>query len=138
MLVYFDAVKIGLTAKPALHTTEIFGPPIYDSYREAVIDGWLIDHEPPHKIVTELSQSGIVWKKGADVSVLKSASSEVELFQAPDEIKIEVEEFNRKVITEPFNASSANTSPRNSTRRPVRRPSSSAPTTSTPISSLPC
>ena len=26
---HFDAVKIGLTATPALHTTEILGPPVY-------------------------------------------------------------------------------------------------------------
>ncbi len=104
VLDYFDAVKIGLTATPALHTTEIFGPPIYTySYREAVIDGYLIDHDPPFKIITELSQNGIVWKKGEDVSVLKSAESQIELFKAPDEIKIEIDDFNRKVITEPFN-----------------------------------
>lgn len=104
VLDYFDAVKIGLTATPALHTTEIFGPPIYTySYREAVIDGHLIDHDPPFKIVTELSSHGIVWKKGEDVAVLKNAASQIEIFKAPDEIKIEVEEFNRKVITEPFN-----------------------------------
>ena len=37
---YFDAVKIALTATPALHTTEIFGKPVYEySYRTAVIDG---------------------------------------------------------------------------------------------------
>jgi type I restriction enzyme R subunit len=48
VLDYFDAVKIGLTATPALHTTQIFGAPIFTySYREAVIDGFLVDHEPP-------------------------------------------------------------------------------------------
>ncbi len=104
VLDYFDAVKIGLTATPALHTTDIFGPPIYTySYREAVIDGYLIDHDPPFKIVTKLSKAGIVWKKGEDVAVLKKPSSQIELFKAPDEIKIEIEEFNRKVITKPFN-----------------------------------
>jgi type I restriction enzyme R subunit len=104
VLDYFAAVKIGLTATPALHTTDIFGPPIYTySYREAVIDGYLVDHEPPFKIQTALSKKGIVWKKGDDVEVFKSDTSEVELFKAPDEIKIEVEQFNRKVITEPFN-----------------------------------
>lgn len=104
VLDYFDAVKVGLTATPALHTTDIFGPPIYTySYREAVIDGHLIDHDPPFKIVTKLSQTGIVWKKGEDVAVLKNAASQVELFKAPDEIKLEIEEFNRKVITRPFN-----------------------------------
>jgi type I restriction enzyme R subunit len=45
VLEHFDAVKIGLTATPALHTVEIFGNPIYTySYREAVIDGYLIDY----------------------------------------------------------------------------------------------
>lgn len=29
VLDYFAAVKIGLTATPALHTTEIFGAPVY-------------------------------------------------------------------------------------------------------------
>ena len=40
VLDYFDAVKIGLTATPALHTTDIFGEPIFTySYRDAVIEG---------------------------------------------------------------------------------------------------
>lgn len=104
VLDYFDAVKIGLTATPALHTTEIFGPPVFTySYREAVIDGFLIDHEPPYKITTQLSNEGIVWKKGEEVAVLHSHTSEIELHQAPDEIKIEVDGFNTKVITKSFN-----------------------------------
>jgi type I restriction enzyme, R subunit len=71
VLDYFDAVKIGLTATPALHTTEIFGLPVYTySYREAVIDGYLIDHEPPIQIQTELSKDGIVWKSREKVQSL--------------------------------------------------------------------
>jgi type I restriction enzyme R subunit len=104
VLDYFDAVKIGLTATPALHTSEIFGAPIYTySYREAVIDGFLIDHDPPFKIRTELSESGIVWSQGDDVEIYKPDTSEIELATTPDEIRVEVEGFNRKVITEPFN-----------------------------------
>ncbi len=104
VLDYFSAVKIGLTATPALHTSEIFGLPIYSySYREAVIDGFLIDHDPPLKIETELSRSGIVWQKGQEVKVYNRDTSMIELAKAPDEIKIEVEQFNKKVITEPFN-----------------------------------
>jgi type I restriction enzyme R subunit len=31
-----------------MHTVEIFGEPVFTySYREAVIDNWLVDHEPP-------------------------------------------------------------------------------------------
>ncbi len=104
VLDYFDAVKIGLTATPALHTTEIFGAPIFTyGYREAVIDGYLVDHEPPVQIDTVLSANGIVWQMGEEVTVYKPEQDQIELFKAPDEIKIEIEHFNRKVITEPFN-----------------------------------
>jgi type I restriction enzyme R subunit len=104
VLEYFDAFKIGLTATPALHTVQIFGAPIYTySYRAAVVDGYLVDHEPPVQITTDLSRSGIVWKVGEEVQVYDTRSSQIELFRAPDEIKIEVDDFNRKVITESFN-----------------------------------
>lgn len=104
VLDYFDAVKIGLTATPALHTTQIFGPPVYSySYREAVIDGYLVDHEPPIQITTELSEDGIVWKAGEDMKLYDVRRNQIDLFKAPDEVKIEVEGFNRKVITESFN-----------------------------------
>ncbi|MDB6132996.1 MAG: type restriction protein res subunit [Verrucomicrobiales bacterium] len=104
VLDYFDAVKIGLTATPALHTTEIFGPPVFTySYREAVIDGYLIDHEPPFNITTELSANGIVWQQGADIPVYNPKALQMELFRTPDEVRIEVDQFNRKVITRPFN-----------------------------------
>ena len=60
---YFDAVKVALTATPALHTTEIFGKPVFTySYREAVIDGYLVDHDAPHDIHTKLRDNGIEYK----------------------------------------------------------------------------
>ncbi len=100
----FDAYKVGLTATPALHTTQIFGAPIYTySYREAVIDGYLMDYEPPFPIKTELSTNGIKWKAGEEVKVYDVRRNQVDLFNTPDEIKIDVDGFNRKVITEPFN-----------------------------------
>jgi type I restriction enzyme, R subunit len=101
---YFDAVKIGLTATPALHTVQIFGVPIYSySYREAVVDGFLVDHEPPVQIRTELSTAGIRWLKGEEVQAYDPRKSQIELFRAPDEIKLEIEDFNRRVVTESFN-----------------------------------
>lgn len=104
VLDYFDAYKVGLTATPALHTTQIFGAPIYTySYREAVIDGYLMDYEPPVQIRTELSTNGITWKVGEEVKIYDARRNQIELFNAPDDIKLEIEDFNRKVITEPFN-----------------------------------
>jgi type I restriction enzyme R subunit len=104
VLDYFDATKIGLTATPALHTTQIFGAPIYTyGYREAVIDGYLVDHEPPVQIKTELSSNGIVWKTGEQIPIYDARRDEIDLFTTPDDIKLEIEDFNRKVITESFN-----------------------------------
>jgi type I restriction enzyme, R subunit len=104
VLDYFDAVKIGLTATPALHTTQIFGEPVFTySYREAVIDGWLIDYEPPKRIVTKLSEDGMVWNAGEAMEFFDPKTGQLDLVHAPDEVKLEVEQFNRRVVTEEFN-----------------------------------
>lgn len=104
VLDYFDAVKIGLTATPALHTTDIFGDPVFTySYREAVVDGFLIDHEPPIRIETALARTGIKFVKGEKLELLNTQTGEVDLAHAPDEIRFEVEAFNRRVITPEFN-----------------------------------
>ncbi|MFY0930679.1 hypothetical protein, partial [Lactobacillus paragasseri] len=67
---YFDATAIGMTATPALQTVEIFGDPVYSySYQQAVLDGYLVDHDAPIIIQTELSQKGIHFKKGDEVNL---------------------------------------------------------------------
>ncbi|MHB0704106.1 type I restriction-modification system endonuclease [Roseomonas mucosa] len=105
VLEHFDAVKIGLTATPALHTAQIFGDPIFTySYREAVVDGYLIDHEPPVQIKTALAQAGIKFQKGEKIELLDTRTGQIDLTHTPDELKFDVEAFNRKVITVPFNA----------------------------------
>ena len=102
---YFDAVKIALTATPALQTTEIFGQPVFKyTYREAVIEGYLVDHDAPHELTTELSKKGIHYKKGDTVVRYDPVTGEVtnsELLE--DELDFDVDAFNRQVITEPFN-----------------------------------
>lgn len=102
---YFDAVKIALTATPALQTTEIFGQPVFKyTYREAVIEGYLVDHDAPHRIETELSQKGIHYKAGDTVAIFDPVTGEItnsELLD--DELDFDVEQFNKKVITRPFN-----------------------------------
>lgn len=104
VLEHFDAVKIGLTATPALHTVQIFGHPIYTySYREAVAADFLIDHEPPIRIETVLSRGGIIFAKGEQVDLLNIADGTISTTIAPDEFSFEVEQFNRRVITREFN-----------------------------------
>lgn len=106
---YFDAVKIGLTATPALHTAQIFGDPIYRySYREAVIDGWLIDHDPPHLIKTALSEAGITIEAGETIDVLDPRTGEIDTATLPDQLDFAVEQFNRRVRAPKFNEVIAN------------------------------
>jgi type I restriction enzyme, R subunit len=104
VLEHFDAVKIGLTATPALHTVQIFDEPIVTySYRDAVIDGYLADHEPPIRIDTELSRQGIHFLRGEQLSMLDPATGEIDLTHAPDDLDFDITDFNRRVITRPFN-----------------------------------
>jgi type I restriction enzyme R subunit len=104
VLDHFDAAKIGLTATPALHTKEIFGAPVFSySYREAVVDGFLVDHEPPIRIVTELARDGIHYQAKQQVLMLDRSTQTLNKEELPDAVKYDVEAFNRRVITENFN-----------------------------------
>lgn len=101
---YFDAVRIGLTATPAAHTTAIFGKPAFTySYPEAVIDGFLVDHLPPIRIQTKLAQDGIHYAVNEEVKVYDATKAQVVSYHTPDELQFDVAQFNRKVITENFN-----------------------------------
>lgn len=102
---YFDASKIALTATPALHTTQIFDQPVYTyTYREAVIDGWLVDHDAPHRLTTKLSSDGIKFDKGETLPIYDSETGEItNSAELEDEITFDVDQFNRQVITEDFN-----------------------------------
>lgn len=104
VLDHFDAVKIGLTATPALHTTEIFGKPVYEySYRKAVIEGYLVDHDPPLRIVTKLAENGMTWEEGAKIEIYNPKTGQVETVNTPDEVHFEIDRFNTQVITKNFN-----------------------------------
>lgn len=102
---YFDAVRIGLTATPALHTTQIFGNPVYTySYRDAVIDGYLVDYDAPHIIKTELNQHGIHHNKGESLARYNPVTKELlNPEELEDEIDFDIEDFNKNVITPSFN-----------------------------------
>ena len=102
---YFDAVKIALTATPALQTTEIFGQPVFKyTYREAVIEGYLVDHDAPHNLHTRLRDEGIHYRSGDTITIYDPLTGEItnsELLD--DELDFDVEQFNKRVITRPFN-----------------------------------
>lgn len=102
---YFDAVKIALTATPALHTTQIFGKPVFKyTYREAIIEGYLVDYDAPHKIKTQFNTEGIKYNKGETLALYDPVTHEItnsEVLQ--DEMNFDVEKFNKQIITPSFN-----------------------------------
>ena len=101
---YFDATAIGMTATPALQTTEIFGTPVYSySYQQAVLDGYLVDHDAPIIIQTKLSKEGIHFKKGAEVDIFNQDEQTINKEKLPDNMNFDVKDFNYRVITSSFN-----------------------------------
>jgi type I restriction enzyme R subunit len=104
VLDHFDAIKIGLTATPAKHTSEIFGAPVFRyGYTEAVVDGVLVDHEPPLRIVTRLAEDGIHWATGEEVVVYDTRRQATDTLTLPDDVDLDIDSYNRRVITEDFN-----------------------------------
>lgn len=103
ILDHFDAVKIALTATPALHTREIFGDPVYRyTYRTAVIDGYLIDNEPPIKITTRAMQDGVYLAQGEQVERLTSQGDLIK-DTLEDDQDFDVADFNRSLLIPDFN-----------------------------------
>lgn len=101
---YFDAVAIGMTATPAFQTVQIFGDPVYSySYEQGVLDGYLMDHNAPYIIKTKLSQNGIQFNKDQEVNLYNYDMSRQEKFRMPENMKYDVEAFNKQVITPEFN-----------------------------------
>lgn len=105
LLFYFDAWKIGLTATPALHTTKIFGDPVFGySYRDAVIDGFLVDSEPPYIIKTELNTNGVTIAKGEQIKLFDPETNTLEeLAYMEDDVQFDVDQFNSRILTPTFN-----------------------------------
>lgn len=96
---YFDAIKIGLTATPALHTTAYFGKPIFRySTEEAVLDGYLVDYDAV-KISSNVLMNGAFLKEGEQVGVIDTDTGKETYDELEDERKFESEEIERKITS---------------------------------------
>lgn len=95
---YFDAVKIALTATPALQTTQIFGKPVFSyTYREAVIEGYLVDHDAPHTLKTKLGTEGIHYKTGDTVTLYDPVTGDITNSELLDDetLNFDLDSFNK-------------------------------------------
>jgi type I restriction enzyme R subunit len=109
VLDHFDAIKIGLTATPALHTLSLFKEVIYRyTSEQAIIDGWLVDYEAV-KIKSDVRMKGAFLKEGEHVGVIDTTTGIETYDQLEDErefpteeieVKITSPDSNRKIIKE--------------------------------------
>ena len=109
VLNHFDAIKIGLTATPALHTLSLFKEVVYRyTTEEAILDGWLVDYEAV-KIKSDVRMKGAFLKEGEHVGVIDTTTGIETYDQLEDErefpteeieVKITSPDSNRKIIKE--------------------------------------
>lgn len=94
---HFDAIKIGLTATPALHTTSYFGDPVYRyEYERAVREGYLVDFDLV-SVASDVRMKGIFLKEGDTVEVIDTEKGSRYYDNLEDERLFDVTEIERKV-----------------------------------------
>jgi type I restriction enzyme R subunit len=100
VLDYFDAVKIGLTATPALHTKAYFGDVVYQyDYEQAVREGYLVDYDPI-VISSQIRMKGLFLHEGEEVTVVDTETGRVKSELLEDEREFNASELEH-VITAP-------------------------------------
>jgi type I restriction enzyme R subunit len=106
---HFDAIKIGLTATPAVHTLGLFKEVVYRYTTEkAILDGFLVDYDAV-KIRSGVRMNGIFLKEGDPVGMIDTRTG-VEIYDTLEderefavgdiETRITAPESNRKIIQE--------------------------------------
>ncbi len=99
VLDHFDAVRIGLTATPASHTTSYFKEVVYRyTYEEAVRDGHLVDWDLV-KVKSDVRINGIFLKEGETVENIDPVSGADRLDTLEDEREFATTEVERKVTS---------------------------------------
>jgi type I restriction enzyme R subunit len=99
---HFDAVRIGLTATPAAHTTSYFREIVFRyEYERAVREGFLVDYDVV-KVKSNVRLSGIFLKEGEQVEVVDRETGADQLDLLEDERQFESEEVIReRCVTSP-------------------------------------
>lgn len=94
---HFDAIKIGLTATPALHTIGYFKEIVAEyPYSQAVLDGYLVDYDPV-KIESEVRLHGVFLQEGQGVDTVDPATGVKSFDMLEDERQFDTSEIERKI-----------------------------------------
>ena len=106
---HFDAIKIGLTATPASHTTAYFTQKVFEyPYERAVREGYLVDYDVV-RLRSDVRMNGLFLREGENVEIVDTQTGLSKMDQLEDErafatseleAKITAPESNRKIIEE--------------------------------------
>ena len=96
---HFDAIKIGLTATPAAHTTSYFKDVVYRyEYERAVREGYLVDYDVV-TIKSNVRMQGVFLKEGEQVSFVDPESGLTQLDELEDERQYDTTDIEQKVTS---------------------------------------
>ncbi len=106
---HFDAIKLGLTATPASHTTAYFSEIVYRyEYERAVEQGFLVDYDPVN-LSSNVRMNGVFLAEGEEVGVVDPRTGlekrdlledERQYESAQIEQTITAPDSNRKILEE--------------------------------------
>ena len=99
VLEHFDAIKVGLTATPAAHTTSYFKEIAYRySYEKAVNDGYLVDYDAV-RIHSDISMKGMELKEGEEVEYINTKTGEKKYDILEDNMNFDLTDIERKATS---------------------------------------
>ena len=99
VLEYFDAIKIGLTATPAAHTTAYFKDIVFRyEYERAVREGYLVDWDAI-RIKSDVRLNGVFLKEGETVGLIDTVTGLESLDMLEDEREFDTSEIEKKVTS---------------------------------------
>lgn len=89
VLKHFDAIRIGLTATPAAHTTAFFKDVVYRyDYERAVKEGFLVDYDAI-SINSDITINGVFLKQGEEVGLKDTSTGQLVFDTMEDERELE-------------------------------------------------
>jgi len=99
---HFDAIRVGLTATPAAHTTSYFREVVFRyEYERAVREGFLVDYDVV-KVKSDVRLKGIFLKEGEQVETVDRETGADQLDLLEDERQFESDEVIReRCVTSP-------------------------------------
>jgi type I restriction enzyme, R subunit len=96
-LQHFDAIRMGLTATPALHTVALFGEPVFRyGVEQAIRDGYLVDYEAV-LIKSKVRIDGLFLKEGERVGKIDTETGEELFDDVEDERTFSAEDVEREI-----------------------------------------